>query len=176
MSGSARPLVAVAAVARNNVIGHEGGMPWRLPTDLRRYRALTIDRPMIMGRRTLESIGRVLDGRDTIVLSRRGGQVIPGAIAATDVEEALRRAETAADKRGANEIVIAGGAEIYRLFWSRLDRLELTVIEAEPAGDTFFPLYADGAFERRERTAMPRTDRDSADAWYETWVRSGKTR
>lgn len=164
-------LTAVAAVARNGVIGLEGAMPWRLPTDLKRYKAITMGRPMIMGRRTLQSIGRVLEGRDTIVLSRTGETPFEGAIPARTPEEALTLAARSAAARGANEIVIAGGGEVYRLFWDRIHRLEITAVDADPAGDAFFPAYAGGPFERLERTAMARSGHDSADAWFETWMR-----
>ena len=132
-------LVAVVAMAENNVIGRDGEMPWRLATDLKRYRQLTMGKPMIMGRKTLVSIGRVLDGRDSVVLTRSGTLPIAGAHPVATPEAALALAEELAGQRGADEIVIAGGAEIYRLFLDQLDRLYVTHVAAAPEGDALFP-------------------------------------
>ena len=132
-------LVVVVAMATNGVIGNDGDMPWRVPSDLKRYRRLTMDKPMIMGRKTLDSIGRVLDGRDTIVLTRAATVPYEGARVARSPREALSLARACAKTRGADEIVIAGGAEIYRLFLSSVVRLYVTLIDAEPQGDTRFP-------------------------------------
>lgn len=132
-------LVAVVAMAENNVIGRDGEMPWRLATDLKRYRRLTMGKPMIMGRKTLASIGRVLDGRDSVVLTRGGGLPYEGAYAVHSPEGAVALAATLADARGADEIVIAGGAEIYRLFLDQVDRLYVTHVAAAPEGDALFP-------------------------------------
>ena len=138
--GLAAPrLVVVVAMATNGVIGNDGEMPWRVPSDLKRYRRLTMGKPMIMGRKTLDSIGRVLDGRDTIVLTRSATVPYEGARVVRSPEEALSIGQAFAKTRGADEIVIAGGAEIYRLFLPSVDRLYVTRIEAEPAGDTRFP-------------------------------------
>ncbi|MBE7186632.1 MAG: dihydrofolate reductase, partial [Methylobacterium mesophilicum] len=128
-------LAAVVAMARDGVIGRGGEMPWRLPDDLKRYRRLTMGKPMIMGRKTLESIGRVLDGRDTIVLTRGADALFEGARIAATPDEAVSLAEECAEQRGAAEIVIAGGGEISRLFLDRLARLYVTHVEAGPEGD-----------------------------------------
>jgi dihydrofolate reductase len=132
-------LVAVVAMAENNVIGRDGEMPWRLATDLKRYRRLTMGKPMVMGRKTLASIGRVLDGRDSVVLTRGGDLPYEGAHAVASPAAALALAERLAEARGSDEIVIAGGAEIYRLFLDQLDRLYVTHVAASPEGDAIFP-------------------------------------
>ncbi|RIX97593.1 diacylglycerol kinase [Aureimonas flava] len=171
----ALPLVAVVAVvatAANGVIGLRGAMPWSIPSDLKRYRALTMGKPMIMGRRTLESIGRVLDGRDTIVLTRAASLPFEGAIPARSPAEALALAARAADRRGANEIVIAGGAQIYREFLPSTDRVERTVIDASPDGDAFFPDLEAAGFALAAREPGPGGPRDSAPTWYERWERT----
>ncbi|WP_294643485.1 dihydrofolate reductase [uncultured Aureimonas sp.] len=173
---SARPLVAVVATAANGVIGHLSGMPWSVPSDLKRYRALTMGKPMIMGRRTLESIGRVLPGRDTIVLTRASDLPFEGAILAKSPDEALALAAQAADRRGANEIVIAGGAEIYREFLPRTTRVERTVIEAAPAGDAFFPDLAAAGFQLVAQESGAADPRDSAATRYERWERASSPR
>jgi len=164
-------IVAVVAAARNGVIGKGGAMPWHIPSDLKRYRKLTMGRPMIMGRRTLESIGRVLDGRDTIVLTRSGSLPFEGAIVASGVAEALDLAARTARARGSNEIVIAGGAEIYRQFLPVTSRIVMTVVEAEPDGDTWFPAFDQETFVRTQAESLPRGPKDSESCCFEVWDR-----
>ncbi len=130
-------VVLVAAMGRNRVIGVDGGMPWHLPEDLRRFKELTMGSPMIMGRSTYDSIGRVLPGRTTIVLTRNSDLEIAGAIVAHTPEKALESARAIAGSEG--EVMVVGGGEIYRLFLPLADRLELTIVDAEPKGDTTFP-------------------------------------
>lgn len=132
---SVRPRVTlVAAVARNGVIGREGGLPWRLPADLRRFRALTWGHPVVMGRRTWESIGgRPLPGRRNIVVTRRPGYRAPGAEVAGSPEAALMLAA------GADEVMVIGGGELYAAFLPLAGRILLTEVDAEPEGDARFP-------------------------------------
>ena len=122
----------IVAASANNVIGRDGGLPWHLPDDLRRFRLLTLGKPVIMGRLTHESIGRALPGRRNIVLSSdplfRSGDCL---IAAT-VDEALELA-------GADEVMVIGGAYVYRQFLPLADRIYLTRVEAIVDGDAFFP-------------------------------------
>jgi len=167
-------LVAVVAMARNRVIGAKGAMPWTLPSDLRHFRELTLGRPMIMGRKTFAGIGEALDGRDTIVLTRQAGFEAPGVLSVSDAETALKAARMMAASRGANEIVMAGGGELYQLFLPLTDRIELTRVEAEPEGDTFFPAFEGQGFERLGTRTPPQNPRDSAPIRFETWVRVGK--
>ena len=124
------PIVLVVAMARNRVIGADGGMPWTLPTDLARYRRLTMGRPMIMGRRTLDAIGRLLDGRDSIVLSHDAGRVHFGAVYADTLEAALRLARASAGRRGSDAITVVGGEEIFRQFLARLAKQDLYAVFA----------------------------------------------
>ncbi|MEF2553085.1 dihydrofolate reductase [Aurantimonas sp. A2-1-M11] len=164
-------LVAVVAMAENGVIGDDGAMPWRMPSDLKRYRRLTMGKPMIMGRKTLDSIGRVLDGRDTIVLSRGARSVLEGAVLARTPEEALDRARDAARARAADEIVIAGGAEIYRLFLDRIDRLYVTRIATDVTGDTMFPAIDPAIWAIESEEPCERGPNDSADSRFVVYVR-----
>lgn len=127
-------IVIVAAVARNGVIGVDGGLPWRLPDDLSRFKRLTMGNALVMGRATFESIGRPLPGRTNIVLSRRAEWSHEGVEAAGSLDQALEIART----RG-EVAFIAGGAEVYRAALPQADRLELTEVDAEPEGDTWFP-------------------------------------
>ena len=129
-----RPRVTiVVAVAANGVMGADNQLPWRLPADLKRFKELTLGRPIIMGRKTYESIGRPLPGRENIVVSRTAGLRIEGCIVVSSVDAAFAAAA------GAEEIAVIGGAEIYRLVWPRVDTIHLTRVHAEIAGDTFFP-------------------------------------
>ena len=143
------PLVSLAAaVARNGVIGVENRLPWRLPDDLRRFRALTWGKPIVMGRRTHESIGRPLPGRRNVVVTRRG-PVMEGCERADSLAAAL--ALTAA----APETVVIGGARCYREALPIAARLYLTRIEADFEGDTWFPAWDPGAWIERERECVP---------------------
>lgn len=163
-------VVAVVAMARNRVIGANGAMPWHLSGDLKRFRALTEGRPMIMGRRTLESIGRLLPGRDTIVVTRGRLEGFEGALVAHGPDEAASLALRCAERRGVREIVVAGGAQIYSAFLARTDRIELTVVEAEPEGDTVLAPFESG-FNRIAQAAPVQGERDSVPYRTETWVR-----
>lgn len=124
----------VVAVARNGVIGAEGDLPWRLPEDLARFKRMTMGETLVMGRKTFESIGRPLPGRNTIVLTRRPDWAEEGVEVAGSLEHALAMAA----ERG-QDLFVAGGAEVYRAALGVADRLELTEVDAEPDGDTFFP-------------------------------------
>ncbi len=123
----------MVARADNGVIGRDGALPWHLPDDLRRFKSLTAGRPMAMGRRTFESLPGPLPGRRHIVLTRDAGWSAPGAEVARDVDGALALA------RGAAELAVIGGAEIYRLFLPLAHRIELTEVHRAPDGDTVMP-------------------------------------
>lgn len=126
-----RPTVTlVVARATNGVIGRNGDLPWRISADLKRFKALTMGSAMIMGRRTFDSLPKVLPGRRHIVLTRDRNWSAPGAEVAHSVDEALSLAES-------EPISIIGGAEIFELFLPHADRLELTEVHGEIAGDTF---------------------------------------
>jgi dihydrofolate reductase len=126
--------VIVAAVARNGVIGVDGRLPWQIPQDLARFKELTMGHALVMGRATFESIGRPLPGRSNIVLTRRPGWAQEGV----DVARSLQEAVDIAASRG-QDVFVAGGAEVYRAALATADRLELTEVDAEPEGDTWFP-------------------------------------
>jgi dihydrofolate reductase len=122
-------ITLILARAANGVIGHDGKLPWRIPADLRRFKTLTMDRPMIMGRKTFDSLPGLLDGRRHIVLTRDESWAEEGAEVAHSVEAALRLAN-------APHVMVIGGAEIYVAFLPSADRIELTEVNAEPDGDT----------------------------------------
>lgn len=133
-------LVLVAAVARNGAIGGDNALPWRLPTDLKHFKAVTLGKPLIMGRKTFESIGRPLPGRETIVVTRDSAFRAPeGVHVAASPQAALELARARAQAMGANEIILAGGAQIYAALLDKVDRLRITHVDLAPAGDAFFP-------------------------------------
>jgi len=128
-------LVLVAAMARNAVIGHQGDMPWHLPADLKHFRTITGSYPLIMGRKTFKSIGKPLPGRRNIVISRSNPHLPDGVELADSLDAALRRCADV------ERVMVVGGGEIYRQALPLADRMELTLIDAEPEGDTPFPDY-----------------------------------
>jgi dihydrofolate reductase len=156
--------VAIVAMADNGVIGRDNGLPWHLPDDLKRFKALTMGHAMLMGRRTWDSIGRPLPGRRSLVLTRNRGWSAPGAEPVASVEEASRRAA------GATLFVI-GGAAVFSLAWPFVGRIELTEVHAAPEGDTRL-----AGFDRREwretfRDAHPADARHAQAFSFVTLVR-----
>jgi dihydrofolate reductase len=132
-------LALIAAVAENGVIGRDNELPWRLSTDLKRFRAVTWGKPVIMGRRTYEGIGRPLPGRTTIVMTRDKAWRAEGVVVVHDLDAALDAAEAAAVSMRAKEIMVAGGAEVYAQTLDLADRLYLTTVHASPEGASRFP-------------------------------------
>ena len=135
----------VAAVARNGVIGAQGQLPWHLPEDLRHFRKITLGHPVIMGRRTWESLGKPLPGRENIVISRRPGFEAPGASVALSLEAAIALCA------GEPAVFVIGGAEIYAAALALADGLVLTEIDADYAGDTRFPDWDRAAWRATQR-------------------------
>ena len=125
-------IVLVAAMGRNRVIGIDGRMPWRLPADLKHFKSVTMGHPIVMGRRTFESIGRPLPGRRNIVLSRSLASAPDGVEVYGSLEDALAGI-------GDEPAMIIGGGAVYEEALPRADRMELTLVDAAPDGDTFFP-------------------------------------
>ncbi len=147
MPGSAPEIVLLAAVARNATIGLDGGLPWHIPADLRRFKSLTMHKPMVMGRRTFESLPGLLPGRRHIVLTRDPAYRAAGAEIAASLDEAFALAD-------AREIAVIGGGQIYTAALPRATRLELTEVHAAIEGDIHFPERGDGWEETfRERHA-----------------------
>ncbi len=153
-------IALVVAAAENGVIGRDGQLPWRLPSDLKRFRKLTLGKPMIMGRKTFDSIGKPLDGRDSIVVTRQADFQHPGVHRAASIEDAFALGQELAAKRGADEVTVIGGAEIFRLALARAQRIYLTVVHAAPAGDTRFDTPDPRAWRQTAREPMPQTAAD----------------
>ena len=143
---------AIVAMARNRVIGNAGALPWRLSGDLKFFKATTLGKPVVMGRKTYESIGRPLPGRPNIVITRDRGFSAEGITVVHDIDAALAEAERQARAIGAAEIMIIGGAEIYAQALPRTDRLYITEIEADIDGDTVFPALEPRVWQQGDRT------------------------
>jgi dihydrofolate reductase len=131
----------VVAMAENGVIGRAGEMPWRMRTDLKRFRQLTLGKPVVMGRKTYESIGKPLDKRDNIVITRQAGYDQPGIHVVATVADALTLARSLAAARNADEISIIGGAEVFQASLPLADRIYLTLVHGTPAGDVVLPPF-----------------------------------
>lgn len=133
-------LALVVAAARNGVIGRDGALPWRLPSDLKRFRALTLGRPVVMGRRTYQSIGRALPGRPNLVITRDTGFAAPGVRVFSGLDPALAAARAIALATGAPEVCVIGGADIYAQTLPLAGRVHLTEVDLAPEGDAHFCL------------------------------------
>lgn len=149
----------VVAASRNGVIGRDGGLPWHISSDLKFFKQITMGKPLIMGRKTWDSLPRKpLPGRRNIVVTRQIGSVAEGADVARDVSEALAFAE----KDNPIEIAIIGGGEIYRLFWPMADQIYLTEVDLEVEGDTIFPKLNPAEWKLVESKSHGRGPNDSA--------------
>ena len=151
----------VAAVAENRVIGANGGLPFKLSTDLKRFKALTLGKPVIMGRKTFESIGKPLPGRINIVISRKADFAADGVISARSLDEAIRIGAAATMANDAEAICILGGGEIYAQALMRADRLLITHVEGKVEGDTVFPDIDPLRFQASEPELVPQGEKDS---------------
>jgi len=156
------PVVLVAAVALNGVIGAGGGLPWRLSSDLKRFKALTWGKPLIMGRKTFDSIGHALPGRETIVVTRDPAFAAPGVFVAHETDAALELARDRARALGAEAIVVAGGAEIYAQTIRRASRLLITEVALEAKGEARFPRIDPSLWREVNRVKGERGPRDEA--------------
>jgi dihydrofolate reductase len=156
-------IVIVAAIGENNVIGKDGQLPWKIRSDLRHFRSVTLDKPVIMGRKTYLSIGKPLDRRTNIVVTRDPAFSAPGVTTAPSFEAALALARADAEKRGADEIMIIGGADIFAAAMPLADRLEITHVHASPEGDVYFPVIDAKLWYEHSREARAAGPDDSAD-------------
>jgi dihydrofolate reductase len=167
-------IVLIVAVAENGVIGAGGAIPWRLKSDMARFKALTTGKPVVMGRKTFVSIGRPLPGRTNIVVTRDPNYRAQGAVVTTSFENARAVAHGDALRRFATEIAVIGGAEIYAQWMDSADRLEITEVHARPDGDTRFPAVDLAAWEEVARVRNPAGPDNSADFSYVTFRRRRK--
>ncbi|WP_237152350.1 dihydrofolate reductase [Oryzibacter oryziterrae] len=171
MTERAPRMSLIGAVGDNGVIGHEGDMPWRLSSDLRFFKRTTLGKPVVMGRKTLASIGKPLPGRHNLVVSRDPGYAVEGATVHPSLEAAIAAARDIALREGLDEYFIGGGGTLYAATIDRADRLYVTRVHASPDGDTHFPAIDPAVWRRVSSEPMVRTERDSADATFEVWER-----
>jgi len=144
----------IVAMSRNGVIGDQGRIPWHLPAELKRFKRITMGHHIVMGRKTWESIGRLLPGRRSVIVSRNPDYAVPGAIVADSLRAAI--AICLYDE----EVFVIGGAELFREALPIADRLYLTVVDTEVAGDTLMPDIDFGAWEAAESEAVDADDRN----------------
>jgi dihydrofolate reductase len=163
-------IVLLAAVADNGVIGRDNGLPFRQSSDLRRFKAMTMGKPVVMGRKTYASIGKPLPGRTNIVISRDPGFAPPGVTMAGDLDSALAAARDDARSRGVDEIVVIGGTDIFAQTMPLADRLEITHVHMKPAGDTHFPAIDAARWRISARSDHAAGPNDEADFSYVTYV------
>ena len=161
----------MVGIAKNNVIGMAGGMPWRLSSDLIRFKQITLGNPIIMGRKTFESIGRPLPDRLNIVITRTVGYGSEGIETVGDLDAAIARGQEWAAENSSREICIIGGGEIYRQALSQCDRLLVTHIDANPDGDTIFPQIDPEFWQITHEERHPISEKDTAATRYVVYER-----
>lgn len=151
----------IVAVAENGIIGRDNDMPWKISSDLKRFRDLTMGKPLIMGRKTFDSIGRPLDGRANIVLTRNEGFSPDGVMVVHTLDEALAVGREQAELVGAEEVMVMGGAEIYRLCLPLAQRIYYSLVHCTPDGDASFPELDPDVWRVTAREDLPQGPKDS---------------
>lgn len=167
---NALPVSLIVAATRNQVIGLENQMPWHLPADLRYFKQCTLGKPIIMGRKTWESLGRPLPGRLNIVISRQAATELEGAEVFADLESAILRGQEWAKQQGVSEVMVIGGGQIYQQAIALAQRVYLTRIELELEGDTFFPVLDAGDWQQTSAQAHPAQNTEPGYT-FEVWQR-----
>lgn len=154
-------LALVVARARNGVIGRDGDLPWRLRSDLQRFKTITLGKPCIMGRKTWESLPlKPLPGRLNLILSRDESFEAHRAVVCTTLDEAVEIARETAEEDGADEICVIGGVALFEKALPRARRIYLTEVEAEPEGDVLFPAFDEGAWVEVSSEGHPAGEKD----------------
>jgi dihydrofolate reductase len=164
-------IVLVAAIGDNAVIGRDGQLPWRLKSDLQHFKKVTLNRPVIMGRKTHESIGRLLPDRTNIVLTRDLSLIAPGAVLATSLDAALSYARSDAARRGVDEIMVIGGGDIFAATMDMAHRLEITQVHMSPEGDALFPAIDPEVWQEISRDEHYAGADDDADFSLVTYIK-----
>lgn len=167
------PVALIAAVAENGVIGSEGDIPWRLPSDFAHFRRMTLGKPVIMGRKTFESLGKPLPGRTNIVVTRSGLDGPEGVVVVSDLATAFEEAQRVALETGTGELMVAGGGEIYRASIDLADRLYISHVAVSPQGDARFPEISPELWEMTGEMDVPKSVRDSAEYVVKVYERRG---
>lgn len=162
-----RPLALIAAIARGGVIGRDGTLPWRLPDELKHFKATTLGHCLILGRKTWESLPAALPGRTVIVVTRNRGYRAEGALLADGLDTARRLA----DEHGDEEPLVAGGAELYALALPEATRLWLTRVHADLTGDTWFPEWDESVWQLADSRDHPADEHHAYPFSIEEWQR-----
>ena len=163
------PLSLIAALAENRVIGIDNRMPWHLPGDFKYFKAVTLGKPIIMGRKTWDSLGRPLPGRLNLVVSRQPDLRLEGAEVFASLDEAIARADAWAREQGVQELMLIGGAQLYAqvLEQGRVDRLYLTQVALQPEGDAWFPAFDEAQW--RLSSDQPQVEEGRPPYRFEVW-------
>jgi dihydrofolate reductase len=156
------PVALIAGVARNGVIGADGGIPWRIPSDMAFFRRTTMGKPIVMGRKQYESVGKPLPGRTNIVVTRQAGYAPEGVIVAGSLEEGLALGRDTATQTAAGEVMVIGGGDIYAQAISSADRLYISHIALDPEGDVVFPEIDPAVWRVVASIELPPDPRDAA--------------
>lgn len=159
----------IVAAATNNAIGKDGKLPWHLPNDMRHFKNITWGMPIVMGRKTFESLGKALPGRKNIVITRQPGWKAEGVIAVKNIEDAL----FVVKESDAKEAMVIGGGEIYKTLFDKARRIYLTRVEAEPDADTFFPSLKPGEWHLMSQQDHEADAKNAYNYSFQTWERIG---
>lgn len=157
----------VVAAASNNAIGKDGQLPWHLPNDMKHFKNVTWGMPVVMGRKTFDSLGKPLIGRKNIVITRQPGWKAEGAVPVKSIEDALFVAQQA----DANEVMVIGGGEVYKALFERAKRIYLTRVEAEPEADTFFPHILPEQWHLMSQQNHEADEKNSYNYSFQVWER-----
>jgi len=157
------PIIAmIAGVARNNVIGADGAIPWKIPSDMAFFRRTTMGKPIVMGRKQYETVGKPLPGRTNIVVTRQPGYAPQGVVVVNDLDAALEKARDVAASDGVDEVMVIGGGDIYAQAMALADRLYISHVDLAPEGDVLFPAIDPAVWRVVEEPEVPVSDKDSA--------------
>ncbi len=159
----------VVAAASNNAIGKDGKMPWHLPNDMKHFKNVTWGMPVVMGRKTFDSLGKALPGRKNIVITRQPGWKADNTVAVKNIEDAL----FVAKETDAKEVMVIGGGEIYKALFDKAQRIYLTRVEAEPEGDTFFPVLTQGQWHLVSQKNHEADEKNAYNYSFQVWERIG---
>jgi len=157
----------VVAAGKNNAIGKDGKLPWNLPNDLRHFKNVTWGLPVVMGRKTFESLGKPFSGRKNIVITRQAGWSAEGTVAVKKIEDAL----FVASETDAKEIMVIGGGEIFRSLFDKAGRIYMTRVDAEPEADTFFPVIDPKHWWLASQKKYDADEKNPYNYAFETWER-----
>lgn len=159
----------VVAAATNNAIGKDGKLPWHLPNDMKHFKNVTWGMPVVMGRKTFESLGKALPGRKNIVITRQPGLNLAGTVTVQKIEDAL----FVAKQTDAKEVMVIGGGEIYKTLFDKAKRIYLTRVEAEPEADTFFPVLHPKEWHLVSQQIHEADEKNAYNYSFQLWERIG---